>query len=59
MVERGGRLLAREEPFAGQEVAAAFEAEGIAVRTGTEVASVRRQRPRRAGDGGPGRRRGS
>ena len=48
VVVRGGRLLAREEPFAGQEVAAAFEAEGIAVRTRTEVASVRRQRP-----GGP------
>jgi dihydrolipoamide dehydrogenase len=48
VVVRGGRLLGREEPFAGQEVAAAFEAEGIAVRTRTEVASVRRQRP-----GGP------
>ena len=29
MVEGGDRLLAREEPFAGDEVAAAFEAEGI------------------------------
>jgi pyruvate/2-oxoglutarate dehydrogenase complex dihydrolipoamide dehydrogenase (E3) component len=39
---RGDGLLTREEPFAGREVQAAFEAEGIAVRTGTEVASVRR-----------------
>jgi dihydrolipoamide dehydrogenase len=48
MVIRGDRLLAREEPFAGTEVRAAFEAEGIDVRTGTTVASVRRD-----GDGGP------
>jgi pyruvate/2-oxoglutarate dehydrogenase complex dihydrolipoamide dehydrogenase (E3) component len=45
---RGERLLAREEPFAGREVQAAFEAEGIAVRTRTQVGSVRRDRP-----GGP------
>jgi pyruvate/2-oxoglutarate dehydrogenase complex dihydrolipoamide dehydrogenase (E3) component len=48
VVVRGERLLAREEPFAGREVEAAFQAEGIAVRTRTGVASVRRQRP-----GGP------
>ena len=48
VVVRGGRLLAREEPFAGREVQAAFEEEGIAVRTRTEVSSVRRDRP-----GGP------
>jgi pyruvate/2-oxoglutarate dehydrogenase complex dihydrolipoamide dehydrogenase (E3) component len=48
VVVRGGRLLAREEPFAGDEVLAAFEAEGITVRTGTEVAAVRRAHP-----GGP------
>jgi pyruvate/2-oxoglutarate dehydrogenase complex dihydrolipoamide dehydrogenase (E3) component len=48
VVVRGGRLLAREEPFAGREVEAAFAAEGIAVRTRTEVASVGRDRP-----GGP------
>jgi pyruvate/2-oxoglutarate dehydrogenase complex dihydrolipoamide dehydrogenase (E3) component len=63
VVVRGGRLLAREEPFAGDEVRAAFEAEGIVVRTGTEVAAVRRDEPggpvtvtldgRRAGDGAP------
>jgi dihydrolipoamide dehydrogenase len=48
VVVRGGRLLPREEPFASAEVRDAFEAEGIAVRTGTEVASVRRDQP-----GGP------
>jgi pyruvate/2-oxoglutarate dehydrogenase complex dihydrolipoamide dehydrogenase (E3) component len=48
VVVRGERLLPREEPFAGAEVRAAFEAEDIAVRTRTEVASVRRDRP-----GGP------
>jgi pyruvate/2-oxoglutarate dehydrogenase complex dihydrolipoamide dehydrogenase (E3) component len=48
VVVRGGRLLAREEPFAGDEVRAAFEAEGITVRTGTDVAAVGRDHP-----GGP------
>jgi pyruvate/2-oxoglutarate dehydrogenase complex dihydrolipoamide dehydrogenase (E3) component len=45
---RGERLLSREEPFAAREVQAAFEAEGVDVRTRTEAASVRRERP-----GGP------
>ena len=40
VVEGGDRLLGREEPFAGLELAAAFEAEGITVITG--VALVRR-----------------
>jgi pyruvate/2-oxoglutarate dehydrogenase complex dihydrolipoamide dehydrogenase (E3) component len=48
VVVRGERLLAREEPFAGQEVAAAFEADGVAVRLRTEATSVRRDPP-----GGP------
>jgi dihydrolipoamide dehydrogenase len=48
VVVRGGRLLAREEPFAGDEVKAAFEAEGITVRTRTDVTAVRRDQP-----GGP------
>jgi pyruvate/2-oxoglutarate dehydrogenase complex dihydrolipoamide dehydrogenase (E3) component len=48
VVVRGDRLLAREEPFAGREVAAAFAAEGIDVRLQTEVTAVRRDRP-----GGP------
>ncbi|HET9290863.1 MAG TPA: NAD(P)/FAD-dependent oxidoreductase, partial [Actinomycetes bacterium] len=43
VVVRGERLLPREEPFAGREVQAAFEAEGITVLTRTEVASVRRE----------------
>ncbi|HET7518748.1 MAG TPA: NAD(P)/FAD-dependent oxidoreductase [Actinomycetes bacterium] len=42
VVIRGGRLLAREEPFAGEEVRAAFEAEGIVVRTHTQVEAVHR-----------------
>jgi len=48
VVLRGERLLPREEPFASAEVREAFEAEGIAVRTGTEVASVGRGQ-----EGGP------
>ncbi|MBV9293196.1 MAG: NAD(P)/FAD-dependent oxidoreductase, partial [Frankiales bacterium] len=42
VIEGGPRLLAREEPFAGLEVAAAFEAEGIDVRTSTSLSEVRR-----------------
>ena len=45
VVIRGERLLAREEPFAGREVMAAFAEGGITVLTRTEVASVRRDRP--------------
>ena len=48
VVIRGGRLLAREEPFAGEEVRAAFEAEGIVVRTHTQVEAVHRDK-----EGGP------
>jgi dihydrolipoamide dehydrogenase len=35
-------LLAREEPFAGQELQAAFEAEGITVVTGVRMTAARR-----------------
>jgi pyruvate/2-oxoglutarate dehydrogenase complex dihydrolipoamide dehydrogenase (E3) component len=42
VVEAGPRLLAREEPFAGDAVGAAFVAEGIRVVTGTRVTAVRR-----------------
>jgi dihydrolipoamide dehydrogenase len=42
------RLLAREEPFASEEVRSAFEAEGIAVVTGARMTSARR-----LGDDGP------
>jgi dihydrolipoamide dehydrogenase len=42
VVEASERLLAREEPFAGDEVRAAFEAEGIDVRTGVAITAVER-----------------
>jgi pyruvate/2-oxoglutarate dehydrogenase complex dihydrolipoamide dehydrogenase (E3) component len=42
VVEGGPRLLAREEPFAGEQVLAAFEREGIVVRVGTRLAAIRR-----------------
>ncbi|HEY5031736.1 MAG TPA: NAD(P)/FAD-dependent oxidoreductase, partial [Actinomycetes bacterium] len=48
VVEGAERLLAREEPFAGDEVRAAFEAEGITVITGVAMTAVER-----AGAGGP------
>jgi dihydrolipoamide dehydrogenase len=43
---RGQRLLEKEEPFVGEELAAAFLDAGIDVRTGTSARAVRR-----AGDG--------
>jgi dihydrolipoamide dehydrogenase len=42
LVEGGPRLLSREEPFAGEEVRAAFESEGIRVLLGTHLTSVAR-----------------
>lgn len=42
VVEGADRLLAREEPFAGEQVADAFRAEGITVITGVALASVAR-----------------
>jgi pyruvate/2-oxoglutarate dehydrogenase complex dihydrolipoamide dehydrogenase (E3) component len=48
VVEGGPRLIAREEPFAGDEVRAAFDAEGIAVHTGVLVTAAHR-----AGADGP------
>ena len=42
VVEGADRLLAREEPFAGEEVEAAFEAEGIVVITGARMVAARR-----------------
>jgi pyruvate/2-oxoglutarate dehydrogenase complex dihydrolipoamide dehydrogenase (E3) component len=47
VVEGAERLLAREEPFAGEEVKAAFEAEGMTVLTGARMTAARR-------DGGDG-----
>jgi pyruvate/2-oxoglutarate dehydrogenase complex dihydrolipoamide dehydrogenase (E3) component len=43
VVESAQRLLAREEPFASQQLRAAFEAEGITVVTGARMTAVRRQ----------------
>ncbi len=42
VIEAAPRLLAREEPFAGDEVRSALEAEGIAVHVGVGVASAER-----------------
>ena len=42
VVEVAPRLLAREEPFAGDEVRVALEAEGIAVHTGVGISRVER-----------------
>jgi len=42
VVEGLDRLLAREEPFAGEELRRAFEAEGIAVMTGVRLQRARR-----------------
>jgi pyruvate/2-oxoglutarate dehydrogenase complex dihydrolipoamide dehydrogenase (E3) component len=48
VLEGAERLLAREEPFAGEELRAAFEAEGITVVTGVRMTAARR-----LGNGGP------
>ena len=42
VLEGAERLLAREEPFASEEVRAAFEAEGITVVTGARTTAARR-----------------
>src|SRR3954469_21355102 len=42
LVEGAERLLAREEPFAGEELREAFQAEDIRVITGTSLTEVRR-----------------
>ncbi len=43
IVEMETRLLPREEPFVGEELAAAFDRLGIAVHTGVAMAEVRRE----------------
>lgn len=43
VLEGADRLLAREEPFAGEEVRAAFETEGIGVVTGAHMTAASRQ----------------
>jgi dihydrolipoamide dehydrogenase len=42
VVEGGDRLLAQEEPFAGEEVKAAFQGEGIGVLTDAKMVAARR-----------------
>jgi len=42
VLEGAERLLAREEPFAGEELRAAFETEGITVVTGARMTAARR-----------------
>jgi pyruvate/2-oxoglutarate dehydrogenase complex dihydrolipoamide dehydrogenase (E3) component len=42
VLEGADRLLAREEPFAGEQLRAAFEAEGITVVTGVPMTAARR-----------------
>jgi len=42
VLEGADRLLAREEPFAGEELRAAFEAEDITVVTGARIIAARR-----------------
>jgi pyruvate/2-oxoglutarate dehydrogenase complex dihydrolipoamide dehydrogenase (E3) component len=48
VIEGADRLLSREEPFAGEELKAAFEKEGVTVITGARVTAVHRA------DGGDG-----
>jgi pyruvate/2-oxoglutarate dehydrogenase complex dihydrolipoamide dehydrogenase (E3) component len=43
VVEGSDRLLAREEPFVGDELRVAFEAEGITVLTDARMSAVRRE----------------
>jgi len=45
VVEGAGRLLAREEPFAGEAVRAALRERGVEVLTGAKVTAVARARP--------------
>lgn len=45
VVEGAERLMIREEPFAGHEVAAAFDAEEIRVLVGATLTEVRRDAP--------------
>lgn len=51
VVELGPRLLAGQEPFAGEIVAAALVARGVDVRLGTKVARAARRHPVATGEG--------
>jgi dihydrolipoamide dehydrogenase len=48
LVEGGPRVLAREEPFAGEAICAALAAHGVTIHAGARVTAVARPRP-----GGP------
>lgn len=43
LLEAAPRLLLKEEPFAGEQVAAALEEQGVEVSCGVEVSEVRRE----------------
>lgn len=43
VIELGDRLLMREEPFAGEEIRAALERQGVVVHTGAKTTRVERQ----------------
>ena len=45
VVEMAERLLPREEPFAGEELAEALRADGVDVRTGVRATAVERTQP--------------
>ncbi len=47
LIQGDQRLLVREEPFAGEQLRSAFEAEGIVVMTDAKATRVRRERPDR------------
>ncbi len=53
VIARGERLLANQEPFAGELVAARMAADGVDVRTGTQVQAVRRGPVERHDEGYP------
>ncbi|MDP2711213.1 MAG: NAD(P)/FAD-dependent oxidoreductase [Solirubrobacteraceae bacterium] len=45
LIEGGPRVLAREEPFAGEEVCAALREHGVEIHAGVKVAAVARPAP--------------
>ena len=51
LVVRGGRLLSRTEPFAGEAVLAGLRERGVTVLLGTSVEAVRRSDPAATGTG--------
>ena len=45
LVEGGPRVLAREEPFAGEEICAALREHGVEIHSGVKVTAVARPQP--------------